>query len=104
MRQSQSNVDAAPGDLRRALRDLVALSTMPAVWAGKAVREIGQGLAELLVKTLSVELVYVRLPASGSEGTTEAVATSYGSPAAIRVDAAGKLFEPWLEAGAGSHV
>jgi PAS domain S-box-containing protein len=47
--------------LRRAMRDLVALSTLPAVWVGLSREGIGRSLADVLLSTLSVDLIYVRL-------------------------------------------
>ena len=47
--------------LRRTMRDLVALSTLPAVWFGLPVDGIARGLADVLLNTLSLDLVYIRL-------------------------------------------
>ena len=43
------------------MRDLVALSTLPAVWAGYAPEGMARSLAEILLNTLSLDLVYVRV-------------------------------------------
>src|SRR5215470_14491764 len=56
-----------PGDpdhsvaLRAALRDLVALSTIPAAWVGREPGEISAGLADVLVGSLGLEFAFVRL-------------------------------------------
>ena len=42
--------------LRNTMRDLVALSTLPAVWAGYAPEGIAKSLAEILLNTLSLDL------------------------------------------------
>jgi PAS domain S-box-containing protein len=47
--------------LRTALRELVALSTMPAAWLGREPHTIAAGLADLLVRSLHMEFVFVRL-------------------------------------------
>ena len=47
--------------LRRALRDLVALSTVPAVWVGREPAAIAVGLADVLVNSLYLDFVFVRL-------------------------------------------
>src|SRR4051794_478024 len=47
--------------LRRAIRDMVALTTLPAVWFGLPTDGIARGLAQVLLDTLSLELVYIRL-------------------------------------------
>ena len=54
--------------LRAALRDLVALWTMPAAWAGREPPAIAAGLADVLVGSLDFDFVFVRLcdPAGGT--------------------------------------
>ena len=47
--------------LRRTMRDLVALSALPAVWAGYQPRQVAEGLAEVLLSTLRLDLVSLRL-------------------------------------------
>ena len=53
--------------LRAALRDLVALSTIPAGWIGIAPRTIAAGLADILAGSLGFDFAFVRLldPAGG---------------------------------------
>ena len=47
--------------LRRALRDLVALSTIPAAWVGREPAAIVAGLADVLVGAFHLDFAYVRL-------------------------------------------
>ena len=47
--------------LRRALRDLVALSTVPAAWVGREPPAIVTGLADVLVNSLHLDFAFVRL-------------------------------------------
>ena len=47
--------------LRAALRDLVALVTIPAAWVGTDPPRIAAGLADLLVGALSLDFAFVRL-------------------------------------------
>src|SRR3954471_620624 len=47
--------------LRTALRDLVALSTVPAAWVGREPSAIAAGLADVLVGSLYLDFVFVRL-------------------------------------------
>jgi PAS domain S-box-containing protein len=47
--------------LRTALRDLVALSAMPAAWVGREPPAIVAGLADVLVGSLHLDFVFVRL-------------------------------------------
>lgn len=59
----RSFVDVAEENrcLRRTMRDLVALSTLPAIWRGLGAEGIARSLAEVLLNTLSLDLVFVRL-------------------------------------------
>jgi hypothetical protein len=47
--------------LRAALRDLVALWTIPAAWAGREPPAIAAGLADVLVGSLDLDFAFVRL-------------------------------------------
>jgi C4-dicarboxylate-specific signal transduction histidine kinase len=47
--------------LRTALRDLVALSTVPAAWVGREPAGIAAGLADVLVNSLYLDFAFVRL-------------------------------------------
>ena len=47
--------------LRIALRDLVALSTLPAAWAGRDPASIAVGLSDVLASALQLDFVFVRL-------------------------------------------
>ena len=60
-----------PQELRRCVRDLVALSTMPAIWTGYHPRQIADSLAAVLVSMLDADFVYVAVPASGGEPVIE---------------------------------
>src|SRR5438552_431642 len=78
-----------PGDvraLRTALRDLVALSTIPAAWVGREPSTIAAGLADVLVRSLQLDFAFVRLcdPNGGA-----AVDVTRGD--------AWKAFPEWLE-------
>ena len=50
-----------PEDLRRTLRDLVALSMLPATWGKQDARQIAESVAEVLVRMLGLEFAYVAL-------------------------------------------
>jgi len=66
--------------LRRTMRDLVALSALPAVWAGYQPRQIAEGLADALLSTLHVDLVYLHL-SGPTEGQEIEIARTAGRPA-----------------------
>jgi signal transduction histidine kinase len=85
-----------PEGLRRALRDLVALSVLPAVWSGYESHRISESLAEVVLKTLSLDLVYVRLPLGNGAGVSEAVHHRRGGGDAADAPAMGRALAPWL--------
>jgi PAS domain S-box-containing protein len=84
-------------ELRRALRDLVAISMLPAVSMGKTPREIAESGADALLRTLRLDLVYVQVKMPDAGTLLEVACTS--SPAAGAIEAAelGRLLAPWLE-------
>ena len=55
------NADAEIRSLRTVLRDLVALSAMPAAWVGLDPAAVAAGLADALTGLLQLDFVYVRL-------------------------------------------
>jgi PAS domain S-box-containing protein len=57
--------------LKRALRDLVALSVMPAAWVGRGPREVANGLLELLFSTLRLDAAYVCIDSVAGEEACE---------------------------------
>jgi C4-dicarboxylate-specific signal transduction histidine kinase len=72
--------------LRTAVRDLVALSTVPAAWVGRAPSAIAGGLADVLVNTLRLDFAFVRL-CDPNEGAAVEVARGSAWPA----------FPEWLQ-------
>jgi PAS domain S-box-containing protein len=51
-----------PQELRHCIRDLVALSTLPAIWTGYGPQQIADSVAGALVSMLNADFVYVALP------------------------------------------
>ena len=100
--------------LRRCLGDVVALSTLSAVWAGVPRPQIAASLAQVLHDTLSADAVYVAL--RGAAGGAACEGASRSGPegdtlcAAIRAELAGWLHQadpqglPALAAVPVSHV
>ena len=58
--------------LRRTLRDLVALSTVPAAWVGREPAAVVAGLADVLVGGFHLDFAYVRLCDPGGGPAVEA--------------------------------
>ena len=81
--------------LRRTMRDLVALSTLPAVWIGLEPDGIARSLADVLLSTLSLDFIYVRLSGLAGEGVVEVVRSkrSAAAPIAVARAAVASLFE-----------
>src|SRR5207237_4851440 len=72
--------------LRRAIRDLVALSTVPAAWVGREPAAIVAGLADVLVNSLHLDFAFVRL-----------CDPSGGAPVEIARGSAWQEFPEWLQ-------
>ena len=90
--------------LRRTMRDLVALSTLPAVWVGLGPDGIARSLADALLHTLALDLVYVRLAGLTGEGGVDVVRGTHG-PDADQVESVKAALAPLLEAEpTGSHA
>ena len=65
------NTDANVLRLREGLRDLVALSAIPAVWIGSEPPAVAAGLADALVGLLQLDFAFVRLSDPGGAGAVE---------------------------------
>ena len=57
--------------MRTALRDLVALSAVPAVWVGRQPPAIAAGLADVLVNALYLDFAFVRLCDPNGDASVE---------------------------------
>ncbi len=89
--RTESHADSAT--LRGALRDLVALSTIPAAWVGREPPIIAAGLADVLVGSLHLDFAFVRLCDPKGDGAIEATRGN-----------AWKAFPEWLQTRlAGAH-
>ena len=90
---TESSLDV--GALRRCISDVVALSTLSAVWAGATRPRIAESLAQVLQETLGAEVVYVGLRGTDHAAATEG--TCLGSAAAEGLrDAIRSQVVPWL--------
>jgi PAS domain S-box-containing protein len=58
---------ANPEELRRCIRDLVALSTLPAAWRNYDMRQIGDSIVAALVSMLDADFVFIVLPSHGNQ-------------------------------------
>ena len=64
--------------LRKTTRDLVALTTLPAVWADLPPAGVIDSLAGVLLNTLMLDVARIHLPATGGIDAIEAVRTRHG--------------------------
>ena len=83
--------------LRRTMRDLVALSTLPAVWIGLGPEGIARSLADVLLNTLSLDFVYVRLTGRAGRGRGRS-RPQQALPDAAHVEAVRAALAPLLDA------
>lgn len=81
--------------LRRTMRDLVALSTLPAVWIGLDPNGIARSLADVLLHTLSLDLIYIRLAGITREGGLEVVRSQH-SPGCADLETVRAALAPLL--------
>src|SRR5258705_13939072 len=68
--------------LQRTLRDLVALSAVPAAWVGREPPDIAAGLAELLTVSLRLDFSFVRL-CDPNGGASVEIARGNAGPALL---------------------
>ncbi|HEX7183239.1 MAG TPA: ATP-binding protein [Thermoanaerobaculia bacterium] len=82
--------------LRRCVRDLVALSALPAVWSAGDARGIAENLADILLRTLHLDLIYIRLTGSLDGAALEVVQVDSRRDSAEWAREIGGRLEPWL--------
>ncbi len=90
------SVDEPSEALRRTLRDMVALSVLPAVWGQFEPRQLAASLAKVVRDTLMVPVVYVRLEPQAS-GEIAEVASTHRPCSPEEIDAIGHAFAPVVE-------
>jgi PAS domain S-box-containing protein len=93
-----------PQELRHCIRDLVALSTLPAIWKDYNSRQIVDSVAAALVSMLNADVVYVSAPGLRDEAAVETMRTSQ----AVFAGSSGRveriLRNAWLETGEQTFV
>jgi PAS domain S-box-containing protein len=86
--------------LRRTLRDLVALSALSAVWVDQEPARVAEDLAEVLLRVLGLEFALVRLTGLIGEGTSETIQAFQPASLPSAAEAVLQALAPWLDAGA----
>jgi signal transduction histidine kinase/CheY-like chemotaxis protein len=87
--------------LRRCVRDLAALSALSATWARTDVPGVARSLADVLLRSLPVDLVYVRVPGPADGTVFEVVRVPSGEATADQARAVCRALAPWLGGGLG---
>ena len=85
--------------LRRTMRGLAALTALPAAWAGYRTPQVAEGLAEALLSTLHLDLVYLRLPGQMDGQEIEVARTAGGPATPDQTRDIGRALAPWLNGG-----
>src|SRR6266496_3849135 len=86
------DTDAELLRLQKAVRDLVALSAIPAAWTGKEPPAVAAGLADALVTLLQLDFAFVRLSFPDRAGAVD-----------VTRGGTWKRFPEWLEDHAGTR-
>jgi len=74
---------ADPDDLRCCIRDLVALSTLPAAFRNYDMRQIGDSIVAALITMLAADFVFMALPSHGDQFTELARSDPTLTPASL---------------------
>ena len=85
-----------PHKLKRCIRDLVALSTLPAIWKDYNPRQIADSVAAAMLSMLNADIVYVTVPESRDEPAVEVTRTSYAVSSGSAVLIERLLRSAWL--------
>lgn len=80
--------------IRRTMRDMVALSALPAVWGALPLEGIAVSLAKVLLQSLHLDLIYIRLAGPEGGSLLDLVRSKHDS--AVDVEAARRAFAPVL--------
>lgn len=91
-----------PQELRRCIRDLVALSTLPAIWKDYSSLQIADSVAAALLLMLNADVIYVSVPGLGNEPPENVMRTSQTGPAESWGHIERHLRGAWL--GSREHI
>lgn len=85
-----------PQELRRCIRDLVALSTLPTIWKDYSSLQIADSVAAALLSMLNADVICVSVPGLGNEPAANVMRTSQAVPTESRGHIEGNLRGVWL--------
>src|ERR1041384_358198 len=86
--------------LRRRVRDLVAISALPAVWIGYDPPHIAESLADVLLSALRADFIYIRVRGHSDEEPIEVIRPKQGADAADHTREIAAAVAPWLKSNA----
>lgn len=95
MQQREPVMQAEQGS-RTLLRDLVAISRLPGLWAERTPADIAAGLAGVLLNTLDLEIVYISFPAISDQENIEIAYSRSGNLGSERAGEIRHIFQPIL--------
>jgi two-component system NtrC family sensor kinase len=82
--------------LRRCVRDLVALSALPAIWSAYDVQRIAESLADVLLGMLHLDFIYVSVKRHTPDVPLDVARTEEGVHTAEQAHLLGSALAPWL--------
>ena len=90
--------------LRRGIRDLVAMTALPTIWAGSQPEDIAESLADVLMTALHLDLIYICLTRLPDGQPVELVRTADALLTGQEARQTGEIFAPWLSPDAGDQI
>lgn len=85
-----------PQELRHCIRDLVALSTLPAIWKDHNPLQIADSVAAALISMLNADIIYVSAPGLHDKAPVEVMRTSQAVSVESSGNAERSLRGAWL--------
>jgi signal transduction histidine kinase len=92
----EDNISDEIFNLRRNMRDLASLSTLSASWASYDQDLIVDSLADFLMRTLSLDLIYINFAGNGAKSGTEVARCSQIRDSVENREAIRRSIDTWL--------
>jgi signal transduction histidine kinase len=92
----EDNISDEIFNLRRNMRDLATLSTISASWAGYDQERIADSLADVLMRTLSLDLIHIKFAGNGAKSGTEVARCSQIRDSVENREAIRRSIDTWL--------
>jgi signal transduction histidine kinase/CheY-like chemotaxis protein len=92
----EDNISDEIFNLRRNLRDLASISTISASWAGYDQERIADSLADVLMRTLSLDLIHIKFAGNDAKSGTEVARCSQMRDSVENREAIRCSIDTWL--------